>query len=184
MTKIGKNRKNSSKDIPPVKTKRGRPSTNKQVLIQKQIREYFDIGVTAFAASYHSGINKNTVCKYFKKWTDELLEEQKRSSFERIETAGVRHILTLEHIIKDVKCQLERIKKKEKLFSSEKNLHSIKNLSYRNYPCFFENKIIELNKFLADLEERKARITMIRTPSEIISEEIDKFIEKKNREKM
>ncbi len=176
MRKIGKNRKNSSKDIPPVKTKRGRPSTNKQVLIQKQIREYFDIGVTAFAASYDSGINKNTVCKYFKKWTDELLEEQKRSSIERIETARMRHILALEHITKDVKCQLQRIKKKEKLFSCEKNPNSIKNLASRNYLCFLENKRIEINKFLADLEERRARITMIQTPSELISEEIDKFL--------
>lgn len=59
----------------PKKKLRGRPSLQQQVTIQKELRKYFDMGVSANFAIRATGHAKVTVNAYFREWTEDLIDK-------------------------------------------------------------------------------------------------------------
>ncbi len=52
----------------------GRPPKTTQLQMQKELRQYFERGISATVASSKTGINIKTVCKYFEEWSERIKE--------------------------------------------------------------------------------------------------------------
>jgi hypothetical protein len=69
-----------------VDSQRGRPSKAEQLRIQKMIRPYFDLGLSAHFVSTLPGMpNEKTIQKYFKQWTKDLSKDIMKS-FDQIKS--------------------------------------------------------------------------------------------------
>ena len=51
----------------------GRPSSANRLQIELRLRPYFERGASASATAQLTGYNIKTVCRYFEKWTRQIL---------------------------------------------------------------------------------------------------------------
>jgi len=76
--------------------KRGRLTLAQQREQEVKLRDCFLKGYTESATIVFSGIGKNTVSKYFKKWNDELLVQDRKEFYEGMDNAKYRLRLALD----------------------------------------------------------------------------------------
>lgn len=75
---------------------RGRPTLVGQREIEKTLKEYFLKGYSESATVALTGIGKNTVSKYFKKWHEELLAQENNEFAYRANDMRVRASMALD----------------------------------------------------------------------------------------
>lgn len=76
--------------------RRGRPSSADRLQIEGALRSYFEGSFSASTTAKLTGFDIKTVCKYFSRWTRELLEPQNADFIKRCREEKERMILTLE----------------------------------------------------------------------------------------
>ena len=99
---------------------RGRPTLLGQREIEKTLRECFLKGFTESGTISQTGIGKNTVSKYFKKWNDELVKQDREEFFQSFDNAKYRLRLALDN-------QLQELYKIQDDLNQEINHHKSEN---------------------------------------------------------
>jgi len=146
--------------------KNGRPSKTGQLQIQKQLRPYFELGVSAHVASQKTEINVKTVCKYFDIWTQTIIELDESDFLERQKKEKARILLSLENQIIEARGLLDEI-------NSE-----IKKLNDQNKSIpkqFFSQKLAVMRYFL-NLLEKRGNFAMQPTMDSALEKKISEMI--------
>jgi len=100
---------------------KGRPTLQKQRLIEKKLHEYFIEGYSEASTSHITGHNINTVSKYFRKWCQELIAFDKEEYHHQMESFRTRLRLTFDaHLQRLYKIQ-DDIDEELKNYKSENN---------------------------------------------------------------
>lgn len=101
--------------------KKGRPTKMGQLQIQRELRPYFEKGISASVAAEKTRIDKKTVNRYFDNWAEEMLEVEETKSFERQEMERVRIIASYDYLLldayrhfDDIDEQINQLKKEKK----------------------------------------------------------------------
>lgn len=161
------------------KTKRrtpGRPTLQEELEIQNKIKPYYEIGLEADDTASKTGIDEKTVRKYYRIWTEKLLEDYIEDVAERQKVAKVRALRSINPLIHHLRAQLNQITKakiehEEAWKRNQNSQRDGKIESYVPHP-FLENMLVKLIMSLLDMYERKAAIEAAPT----ISEEAEKAV--------
>lgn len=98
----------------------GRPTKTQQLQIQKELREYFERGMSAVFTSNKTGINIKTVCHYFNEWTVQLKQIEEKEFVIRQNREKERAIINLEYMVDKMYELLEQIDGEIKNYKKEK----------------------------------------------------------------
>lgn len=77
----------------------GRPTKTKQIEIQRELRKFFDLGITATLAAEKTGFNIKTVCKYFEELSEQLQEQEDKDFVEQYKKDRLRIINSLDMLL-------------------------------------------------------------------------------------
>lgn len=125
----------------------GRPTRTTQLQIQKELRKYFELGISASSTSSQTGKNIKTVCNYFNEFAKEIKESESIEFLDRQENARNqiivtfdRQILLVNHHLEDIEDQIKKFKQDiEKLKNETEELErQIKNWLKQDTPKFLE----------------------------------------------
>ncbi len=123
-------------------TANGRPTVQKQLELQQELRIYYERGISATQTARYSDTNVKTVCKYFKQWSQEISEIDTAEFQSRVSEIRSQHLTVLDrqlnelyylsdsqthlHNFRDklsvIKMRLDIMDKKEKLLKDIKNV--------------------------------------------------------------
>jgi len=76
------------------KHKMGRPPRAQQAKIEKKLRPYYEKSVSATATAEKTGFNIKTVCKYFDKWTEQIVRSDMPQFIQRCKEEKERCLLS------------------------------------------------------------------------------------------
>ena len=143
--------------------KKGRPTKMGQLQIQRELRPYFEKGISASVAAEKTRIDKKTVNRYFDNWAEEMLEVEETKSFERQEMERVRIIASYDYLLldayrhfDDIDEQINQLKKEKKPVPGY--LFSLKSDAMKFRSFMFEKKREFLTQRIKDDEVLDRRI--------------------------
>ncbi len=147
----------------------GRPSKAKQLQIERKLRPYFERMLTVSLASRETGININTVKKYYKKWYNEITSTEHPDFIKRSKITISNANVALDN-------QLSKLYKLQETLEKQIK-HSIKQ---NNGIPHLENNIyktsILLNEKISDLILKKTNLTVTPTADVILSNQIKEYL--------
>ncbi|MGI0072666.1 MAG: hypothetical protein ACREA3_02495 [Nitrosotalea sp.] len=79
----------------------GRPTRYSQTQIQRELRTCYERGISETATSTNLGFNIKTVCKYFKKWSEEEQEIEREELLQRHKTERKQIVLAYDNLLVD-----------------------------------------------------------------------------------
>ena len=101
--------------------KRGRPTTTEQIEFGRVLWPYFENKISAYLTSKKTGINIKTVCEYFDKWKNEILESETMKNIEKYKEEKERTLMSLEgqklelyDVLDDIKAQKKKLQTEQK----------------------------------------------------------------------
>ena len=145
--------------------KNGRPSKSGQLQIQRELRPYFERGVSAHTAAQKTGINVKTVCKYYNDLSQEISESEESDFLERQKKHRAQIIISYDNQIldankhfDDIDDQINRLKKEQKQIPLHLFSLRLDALKYRTYVV--NNKDVFLSDLTTDevLEKKFAEM--------------------------
>lgn len=148
-----------------VNKRRRRPTKTEQLQIQKDLQGCFEKNYSASFTSRKTGINIKTVCKYFKKWFDQLQNSEETSFYERVRVDRARMILSYDGILSQYYDILDEIN------DDVSELRSMR----KPIPQFLFQKKLDVLKSISNLHEKKGAF-LVQPP---LDESLDKIIEEK-----
>jgi hypothetical protein len=104
------------------------------------LRPYFEKNCTSDYTSSKTGFARGTVQKYFKRWTNQMIEELDNDFIKMQKESKIRGLLALDRMINQLTETLEELK-----MLNDKHMDSQKRLWKKN-----KTHDIELNKYLVD----------------------------------
>lgn len=150
----------------------GRPSRSTQIQIQRALRKYYDLGVSATIAAERTGINTKTASKYFDEWSEQISERESADFIERQKKERVRAINTFDLMIIEVSETLEKMKLEEEEIARQGKSRS----------HLYATKLRAM-QFLADLVEKRASFAMKPAIDEALKSQIGEMVNNaKNRQ--
>ena len=145
---------------------RGRPARLVQQNMQKTLRLYYERGISATATAQRTGININTVCKYFEEFYEQVTESEKLDFLERQKKDRERIIITFDGQILDAYKFLDELDLVIKNYKGEKKLVPRHLLSLR----------LETMKYITSLTEKKGSFEMQPAMDDAIKKKIEEFV--------
>ena len=85
--------------VPAHTFSRGRPSNSQEIQIERKLRDCFTKFYSTSSTVKHTGHDVKTVKKYFKKFKDELMQNEEIDFPQRFSEAKERNILALDEIL-------------------------------------------------------------------------------------
>lgn len=145
------------------------------------LRQLFrkNIGVALAAETAH--VNVKTARRYYKKWSEELLQLVDKNLIERIDFARERVLNAIDIVLLDVIEHMKKINDRTSEFESIVKIRlETEPAKFNTVDFFLENKRIELNKFYVELIDLKARNEMAPRLTETIEQHLKEVIKKRN----
>lgn len=90
----------------------GRPSKAEQLEIQKVLWSYFTEGSKPLDVAKDTGINLNTVKRYFRIWSAEIFKYEEKEFFRKCKTAKIEALLQIEIRLEKLKTRSDTMEKK------------------------------------------------------------------------
>ena len=125
--------------------KRGRPTQKRQLVIEKELLLDYERGYSASFTARKNGMNVKTVCKYFKKFSEQFRDLEQKNFFERIGIDRERMILNYDYMISEhydtvdeIKQHILNLKKANKPFPY--SLHQLKSSVLKTIANLCEKK--------------------------------------------
>ncbi|MCH7647072.1 MAG: hypothetical protein IIA83_00480 [Thaumarchaeota archaeon] len=125
--------------------KRGRPTQKRQLVIEKELLLDYERSYSASFTARKNEMNVKTVCKYFKKFSEQFRDLEQKNFFERIGIDRERMILNYDYMISEhydtvdeIKQQILNLKKANKPFSY--SLHQLKSSVLKTIANLCEKK--------------------------------------------
>ena len=148
---------------------RGRPNKAKQLQIERRLRPYFEKMLTVSLAARETGVNPNTVKKYYKKWHNEITSTEHPNFIKRSKIIISNANIALDNqLLKYYK--LQEILEKQIKYTIKQN----------NGIPYLENNIyktsILLVEKISDLILKKTNLTTTPTADVILSNEIKEYL--------
>jgi hypothetical protein len=144
---------------------RGHPSRSEQMQMQKELRKYFECGLSAILAAQKTGVNVNTAYKYFDEWVQEISEqetmdfiERQRLDRERIILSYDRQILEAVETLDILNVQIQKCKEK-------------------SMPGFLFSHKLELQKFIVSTLDKKGAVSAQIPLDDKIKQKISELIQ-------
>ena len=128
----------------------GRPTKTEQLQMQKSIRKFFELGISATVTASKTGINIKTVCKYFDVWSEQIRDSESKDFLERQKNVRSQIIVTLDTQILSIHEELDDVETQIKKFKQEHKIIPNQLFSLR----------LEISKFLSNLTEKKGIFMM------------------------
>jgi len=75
---------------------KGRPTISEQLSLQKDLRKYYERGISATSTANTLDVNVKTVCKYFKQWSQEINELASKKFKDQIIENKAQHLMVLD----------------------------------------------------------------------------------------
>lgn len=107
------------------KMDRGRPSVKDQQKIKSAILEYYERDISARATARECNVQEKTVCKYYKKWDNEIIDEKDfltriKNTKERAIESFDRDVITLDKDKRKIEFLIEKFLQKASVSEFEK----------------------------------------------------------------
>ena len=148
---------------------RGRPSKAEQLQIERKLRPYFARMLSVSFAAKETGININTVKKYYKLWSDEIKAIEHPDFIERSKTIIQNSNLALDH-------QLSKLYKLQETLKKQIN-HNIKqNNGIPNLSLGLYKVSILLSEKISDLILKKTNLTVTPTADVTLSNQVKELL--------
>lgn len=148
---------------------RGRPSKAEQLQIERKLRPYFARMLSVLLAAKETGININTVKKYYKLWSDEIKAIEHPDFIERSKTIIRNSNLSLDH-------QLSKLYKLQETLEKQIN-HNIKqNNGIPNLSLGLYKVSILLSEKISDLILKKTNLTVTPTADVTLSNQVKELL--------
>lgn len=145
--------------------KRGRPNKSEQLQIERKLRPYFERMLSVSFAAKETGVNVNTVKKYYKTWSDEIKSTEHPDFIKRSKIIIRNSVLAIDHqLLKLYKLQ-ETIEKQ--ITHNIKQHNGIPDLSLGLYKVS-----ILLSDKISDLILKKTNLTVTPTADVTLSNEV------------
>lgn len=155
--------------INSIKHKKGRPTKMGQLQIRRELRPYFEKGISASVTADKTGIDPKTVNKYFDDWAEDILEIEQNQSLERQEIERARIVATYDYQILDANKHFDDIDEQINEFKKEKKL----------VPGYLFSLKSDAMKFRAFMFEKKREFLTQRTKDdEVLDRRIEELIRK------
>lgn len=158
---------------------RGRPSAKNQAEMKQRLRLYYDMNLSAQAASKQPGMPSDKTCeKYFRLWTEKYLDEYQEDIAERQKNAKIRMLVTYDKLILNLYIQLNKFTgliiddQKQQEFEIRKNDFEGKPSQQYRPNSYYEGMYKGLISDIAALTDAKTALEMQPT----IDEEQEKRI--------
>ena len=99
LTRVINSTFNTSDDVILIMSEngKGRLTISKQLILQKDLRKYYEKGISAITAAKSADVNVKTACKYFKQWSKEIHELTSKKFQDQIIEAKVQNLLVLDN---------------------------------------------------------------------------------------
>ena len=148
---------------------RGRPNKSKQLQIERKLQPYFEKMLTTSLAAKETGININTVKKYYKIWSDIIKATEHPKFFTRSKIVIRNSILALD-------IQLSKLYKLQEILEKQTN-HNIKqNNEIPNLEINIYKTNILLSEKISDLILKKTNLAVTPTADIIFANEIKEYL--------
>lgn len=149
--------------------KRGRPNKAEQLQIERKLRPYFEKMLSVSFAARETGVNINTVKKYYKTWSDEIKAIEHPDFIERSKIIIRNSVLALD-------IQLSKLYKLQETIEKQIN-HNIKqNNKIPNLEINIYKTSILLSEKIADLILKKTDLTVTPTADVTLSNEVKELL--------
>ena len=149
-----------------IKHQNGRPAKQVQLNMRKKLHWFFERGSTATLAAQRTGININTVCKYFEEFFEQVMEAEKSDFLERQKKERERTIIAIDgqifdayEFLNELDMQIAKSKQEGKMIP--RHLLSLK---------------LETGRFISVLTERKGLFLMQPSVDEAINKKIETWM--------
>ena len=138
--------------------KRGRPTPAEQTYIQNIIRPYFEAFMTETTTAKLTGININTISKYFKHWKEQLIEENEQDLAKKQKAGIQRGLIVFDSVFLDVQNHRAQIQRALEQIGKIPFEEVIKNPNMIKLRFFLEQKRRKLNDQMARMIDLRVRI--------------------------
>jgi len=131
--------------VPEHTFSRGRPSNAQEIQIERKLRDCFTKSFSTSSTVKQTGHDVKTVKKYFKKFKDELMQNEAIDYRQRFHEAKERHILALDEILHSLYQDRDEIEKQILDAKNKNDPHLVEKL-YRTKLKFTEeikNTVLE-----------------------------------------
>jgi len=126
----------------------GRPTAAEQLALQKNLREYYEKGISATATANRLDVNVKTVCKYFKQWSNEINELTSKKFKEQIIENKAQHLMVLDKQLQYLYYLQEEMRDQT---------HVINSMSGSRYNFNFRERLAT-TKMILDIMEKRDEI--------------------------
>jgi len=147
---------------------KGRPTKIGQLEIQKELREYYERGVSASFTSSKTGINIKTVCDYFNKWTNEIKQIEEQDFLTRQKNERDRTLISLDYHIDEL----------YKIFDDINDEITKNKKSGKGIPRYLFSIKLEIIKSISSLTEKKGSFSMQPIMDEFLEKKIEEIMKK------
>ena len=148
---------------------RGRPNKAKQLQIERRLRPYFEKMLTVSLAARETGVNPNTVKKYYKIWYNEIMSTEHPDFIKRSKITISNANVALDNQLSKL-YKLQAMQEKQIKHSIEQN----------NGIPYLENNIYKTSVLLvekiSDLILKKTNLTSTPTADVTLSNEIKEYL--------
>jgi len=148
---------------------RGRPNKSKQLQIERKLRPYFERMLTTSLAAKETGINVNTVKKYYKTWSNDIMSTEHPDFIKRSKIIILNSNLALDYQLSKLYKLQETLEKQIKHNIKQNN--GIPNLEINIYKTS-----ILLSEKISDLILKKTNLTITPTADVMLSHEIKEYL--------
>ena len=148
-----------------ISRKHDRPSGFEQSQIQSELLPYFESDISAFQTANLTKINRKTVIKYFRKWSDDLIKIQEQDFFKRKIISKERLLISLDYRFLQIRDLLEIVSKE------------IKNITKSGQiPLKLIKFAVDLNMKMVHIQLQKGAIEMKAPSQTMLDKEIEKYV--------
>jgi hypothetical protein len=144
---------------------RGHPSRSEQIQVRKELRKYFECGLTAVLAAQKADVNVNTVYKYFDEWALEISKQDTLDFVQRQKLERERIILSYDKQI------LEAVETLDVLNAQ------IQKCKEKSIPGFLFSHKLELQKFITSTLDKKGAVSAQMPLDDRIKQKISELIQ-------
>jgi len=148
---------------------RGRPNKSKQLQIERKLRPYFERMLTTSLAAKETGVNINTVKKYYKIWSDEIKSTEHPDFMERSKIIIRNSILALDN-------QLSKLYKLQEILEKQINYNIKQNNKIPNLELGIYKTSILLSDKISDLILKKTNLIVTPTADITLSNELKEIL--------
>ena len=149
--------------------KRGRPNKAEQLQIERKLRPYFERMLTTSLAAKETGVNINTVKKYYKIWSDEIKSTEHPDFMERSKIIIRNSILALDN-------QLSKLYKLQEILEKQINYNIKQNNKIPNLDLGIYKTSILLSDKISDLILKKTNLIVTPTADITLSNELKEIL--------